>query len=72
MSLITVVIVLFIVGVGLCLINVYAAKILDSKIRLIINIVVIIAVLIWLMQAFGVWKHVDDIKVNQVKLFQAA
>ncbi len=61
--LITIVIVLLVVGVGLWLINAYIP--LDPKIKKIINIVVVVAVVIWLLQVFGVWGHAKDIKVGQ-------
>lgn len=57
MSLITVVIVLIIVGVLLWLANTYIP--MDHKIRLILNIVVVIAVVVWLLQGFGLLSGVD-------------
>ena len=43
---------LVIVGVGLWLINTYIP--MDSKIKNILNLVVVILVVIWLLRAFGV------------------
>jgi len=52
MSLISIVIVLVIVGFVLCLINTYIP--MASSIKTILNAVVVIAVVIWLLSAFGV------------------
>lgn len=52
MSLINLVIVLVVVGVILYLINNYLP--MDGKIKSILNFVVVIAVIVWLLQAFGV------------------
>lgn len=61
MSLITVIIVLIIVGVLLWLVN---SKIpMDSTIKLILNIVVVIIVVIWLLKIAGIWGGVHDIKI---------
>ena len=50
--LLNIIIVLIVVGVLLWLVNNYIP--MDSKIKSILNAVVIIAVVIWLLQAFGV------------------
>ena len=52
MSLINVVIALIIVGVLLWLINTYLP--MDGKIKSILNIVVVVAVVLWLLRGFGV------------------
>ena len=52
MDLITVVITLIVVGILLWAINRYIP--MDSKIKSILNIVVVIVVVIWLLQGFGV------------------
>ncbi len=51
MSLISLVIVLIIVGVGLYLINTYVP--MAAPIKTILNVVVILVVLLWLLNAFG-------------------
>lgn len=61
MSLITIVVVLIIVGVGLYLINRYIP--IDAKIKLIINWVVIIVVVLWLLNVFNFWGHVGAVKI---------
>lgn len=48
---ITLIVTLIIVGVALWLINSYVP--MDAKIKSILNVVIVIAVLIWLAQAFG-------------------
>lgn len=62
MSLISVVIVLIIVGVLLWLANTYIP--MDNKIKTILNIVVVIAVVLWLLQGFGVLSGVDAPRVG--------
>lgn len=51
MPLINVIVVLAIVGVVLYLINNYLP--MDGKIKNILNIVVVIAVILWLLRSFG-------------------
>jgi hypothetical protein len=51
MSVINVVIILIVVGVLLYLVNRYLP--MDGKIKQILNIVVVVAVIIWLLKAFG-------------------
>lgn len=57
MSLLNVVIVLIVVGVLLWLVNTYIP--MDRKIKKILNVVVVIILVIWLLQAFGL---VDSLK----------
>jgi hypothetical protein len=52
MSLISLVITLIVVGVLLWLVNTYIP--MDGKIKRSINIVVVVAVVLWLLTAFGV------------------
>lgn len=52
MPLITLIITLVVVGIILFLINNYLP--MDGKIKNILNIVVVIAVIVWLLQSFGV------------------
>ena len=52
MDLITVVVTLIVVGVLLWAVNRYIP--MDSKIKTILNVVVVIVVVIWLLQGFGV------------------
>jgi len=59
MSLITIVLVLIIVGVLLGLINNYIP--MASSIKTILNVVVIIAVILWLLQAFGLMDGLNHL-----------
>jgi hypothetical protein len=65
MSLISVVLTLIVVGVLLWLINTYIP--MDAKIKSILNVVVVIAVVIWLLYAFGVLGHSGEIRIPVVK-----
>jgi hypothetical protein len=64
MPLISVVITLIVVGVLLWLVNSYIP--MDGKIKQILNIVVVICVVVWLLYAFGVVNHANEIKVPQI------
>lgn len=59
MSILTLLVVLIIVGVGLYLINRYIP--MDRTVKSILNIVVIIFIIIWLLKAFGIFAH--DIRI---------
>ena len=67
MSLLSLVVILLLVGVGLFLINKYGSEIVDPKIIRIINAVVIVVVIIWLIGIFLGWGRLDQIKVPQLK-----
>lgn len=62
MPLINLVITLIVVGVLLWLVNTYIP--MDSKIKQILNAVVVIAVVIWLLQAFGLIGSLSGIRVG--------
>jgi len=62
MPLITILIVLIVVGLLLWLVNNYIP--MDSKIRGILNAVVVIIVVLWLLQAFGVLGSLSTIRVS--------
>ena len=55
MSLVTIVITLIVVGVLLWLVNTYIP--MDGKIKKVLNIVVMVVVVLWLLNVFGVWGH---------------
>jgi len=63
MPLVNLVIVLIIVGVGLYLINRYIP--MASSIKSILNIVVVVAVCIWLLQSTGMWGSVTNFRVGK-------
>jgi hypothetical protein len=65
MPLLTVVVTLIVIGVLLWLVNTYIP--MDGKIKSILNAVVVVAVVIWLLYAFGVLNHAGDIEVPQLK-----
>jgi hypothetical protein len=62
MSLVGLVMTLVVVGVLLWLLNNYVP--MDSKIKSIINAVVVIVVVIWLLQAFGVLGSLHDVRIR--------
>jgi hypothetical protein len=62
MPLLTVIIVLIVVGLLLWLVNTYIP--MDSKIRSILNAVVVIIVVLWLLQAFGILGSLNAVKVG--------
>lgn len=62
MPLINVVVILLVVGVLLWAVNTYMP--MDRKIKSILNAVVVIVVVIWLLQAFGVLGSLDSIRIG--------
>jgi predicted membrane protein len=65
MSLISVVLTLIVVGVLLWLINTYIP--MAASIKKILNVVVVIAVVLWLLYGFGVLGHSDEIRLPTIK-----
>lgn len=63
MPLVTVIVTLIVVGVLLWLINTYLP--MDGKIKSILNAVVVIVVIIWLLQAFGVIGALSGIRIGK-------
>jgi undecaprenyl pyrophosphate phosphatase UppP len=63
MPLVTVVIVLIVVGVLLWLVNTYIP--MDRKIKNILNAIVVIAVVIWLLQVFGLLGSLNSIHIGR-------
>lgn len=61
MSLLTIIIALAVIGFLLWLVNVKIP--MDATIKQILNIVVIIAVVLWLLKAFGLLASLSAIKV---------
>ena len=62
MPLVNLVIVLIVVGVLLYLINRYIP--MASSIKSILNIVVVVAVAVWVLQAVGLWGSVTSFRVG--------
>jgi hypothetical protein len=63
MPLINIVVVLIVVGVLLHLINRYVP--MASSIKSILNVVVIVCVCVWLLQATGMWSHVTNFRLSR-------
>lgn len=63
MSLLSVVVVLIVIGVGLYLINRYIP--MASSIKTILNVVVIVAVCVWLLQVAGLWGDVSSFRLTR-------
>lgn len=62
MSLISLVVTLVVVGVALWAVNKYIP--MDGKIKQILNVVVVIVVIIWLLQGFGVLGSVNNVRIQ--------
>jgi hypothetical protein len=62
MSLVTIVVSLIVVGVLLWLINNYIP--MDGKIKKILNIVVMVVVVLWLLNVFGVLDRIRNIRAS--------
>jgi len=58
MPILTILIVLIVIGLLLWLVNTYIP--MDAKIKQILNIVAIIAVIIWLLKAFGILAYLGS------------
>ncbi len=63
MPLINLVFVLIVVGVALWLINRYIP--MASSIKTILNVVVVVAVGVWVLQAVGLWGDVTHYRVGR-------
>ncbi len=57
-----IVLVLIVVGVLLWLVNRYIP--MDAKIKSLLNIVVMIVMVIWLLQAFGILGQISNVRVK--------
>jgi len=62
MSLLGLIITLVVVGVLLWLLNTYVP--MDGKIKRILNAVVVIVVVVWLLQAFGLLGSLRNIRIG--------
>ena len=63
MPLVYIVLLLIVVGVGLWVINRYIP--MASSIKAILNVVVVIAVCIWVLKAVGVWGDVLNYRITR-------
>lgn len=64
MSLLSLIITLVVIGVLLWAVNTYIP--MDSKIKQILNIVVVVCVVIWLLYAFGIMGRAGSVQVPRV------
>jgi hypothetical protein len=62
MPLLNIVVALVVVGVALWLVNNYIP--MASGIKTILNVVVVVAVPVWVLQAFGLWGQVTSYRVH--------
>lgn len=62
MPLLNLVLMLIVVGVGLHLINRYVP--MASNIKSIVNVVAVVIVGLWLLQALGLWGRLNDFRVG--------
>ena len=63
MPLLNLVVVLIIVGVALYLINRYIP--MASSIKTILNVLVVVVVCVWLLQATGMWGSVTSFRLHR-------
>jgi len=61
MPLLNLVLILIVVGVGLHLINRFIP--MASSIKTILNVVVVVVVCVWLLQATGLWGSVTNFRI---------
>ncbi len=62
MTLVGIVIVLIIIGVLLYVVNTFIP--MDAKIKTVLNIVVLLVVILWLVQIFGLLGPINSIRVK--------
>jgi predicted membrane protein len=62
MPLLNLVLVLIVVGVALWLINNFIP--MASSIKTILNVVVVVAVCIWVLQVTGMWSHITSYRLR--------
>lgn len=63
MPLINLVVVLIVVGVGLWLVNQYIP--MASSIKTILNVVVVVATCVWVLQETGLWTGLSSYRVGR-------
>lgn len=62
MPLMSMVVVLIVVGIALYLINRYIP--MASSIKTILNVVVVVAVCVWLLQVAGLWGGISTLQIG--------
>jgi hypothetical protein len=63
MPLLNLVVMLIVVGVGLSLINRYIP--MASSIKSILNVVVVVVVCVWVLQAAGLWGSISSFRLTR-------
>ena len=63
MPLINLVVMLIVIGVGLYLINRYIP--MASSIKTILNVVVVVVVCVWVLQAAGLWGDITSFRLRR-------
>lgn len=63
MTLLNLVVMLVIVGMGLYLINRYIP--MASSIKSILNVVVVVAVCVWILQSVGLWDGMSNFRISR-------
>jgi hypothetical protein len=63
MSIIDLVLVLMVVGILLWLINNYVP--MAGSIKSILNVVVVVVVCVWVLQAFGLWTDITRYRIHR-------
>jgi predicted membrane protein len=63
MPLVQLVLALIVVGVALWLINRYIP--MASSIKTILNVVVVVAVVVWVLQAVGMWGNLTSYRIGR-------
>jgi len=61
MPMISIILVLLVAGIGLWLINTYVP--MAGSIKTILNVVVVLVVCVWVLQAFGLWTVVANYRI---------
>jgi len=62
MPLMTVLITLIVVGVVLWMVNTYIP--MDAKIKQIFNVVAVVAVIVWVLNVFGLFRQLGNVHVG--------
>jgi predicted membrane protein len=63
MPLLNIVLTLIVVGVALWLVNRYIP--MASSIKTILNVVVVVAVCVWVLQAVGLWGSISNYRITR-------
>ncbi len=67
MSLLMIVVALIVAGILLWLVNTYLGPYMDAKVVRLINVVVIIVLVLWLLNVFGLWAALSTVRVGPIR-----